>query len=665
MLNLVIYVLGALVGLVPFAFSPKSSELFEFPKLLLVYFGASLLFPILLFKLSQRGKWLLKNYKFLLLSVGLFLLSQGLSTVFSIDKHVSLFGYYSRFNGGLFSLLSYMVIALTALLFLSRERAESLLKILLVSGLAIALWGLPSHFGFDLICLLVLGQFNTSCWTNDFIPELRMFSTLGQPNWFATYLLVLILLVLYYIATGYRLLNNKNKQFNLFALLFMLFLFSVELVWTNSKSGILTYIIGVPLFFAGLFYLRRTKVIGILKNSYYLPIVIFIIVLLSQAITYLPKPVVIPAKQPAELSKQTETHITPSSDIRFIVWEGALKLGQKYPLFGTGVETFAYSYYFTRPLAHNLTSEWNFVYNKAHNELLNLLATSGVVGLLFYLIMFVTFLFPAFRLFFKHFEDEDDQNRVLALFYLLSMLSISLMNFFGFSTTATSLLTYLLPVMFLVMIRTQAAPEKSEDRVLRQVTLNQLAVYFIYLLFMFIYLLNYFAADYNYARGREYKQIQDFPNAYLFTEKALSLRREPTYLDQQAGMAANLAALSKIQKQNPQVIQMTKEAIKYNNESLKISPKNVFYYKTRAKIYYLLALTNIEDQAVASDYLNKALKTLEEAAWLAPTDPVIPYTHASLIMETNPDQATMLLEKALALKPNYEEAKTLLKGLQK
>ena len=57
----------------------------------------------------------------------------------------------------------------------------------------------------------------------------------------------------------------------------------------------------------------------------------------------------------------------------------------KYPLFGTGVETFAYSYGFVRPIAHNLTSEWDYVYNKAHNEYFNYLALTGFLGLGAYL----------------------------------------------------------------------------------------------------------------------------------------------------------------------------------------------------------------------------------------------------------------------------------------
>ncbi|MBP7832915.1 MAG: hypothetical protein KA035_04060, partial [Candidatus Levybacteria bacterium] len=40
--------------------------------------------------------------------IALFLLSQILSTTFSMDPYVSFWGYYTRFNGGLLSLISYI-----------------------------------------------------------------------------------------------------------------------------------------------------------------------------------------------------------------------------------------------------------------------------------------------------------------------------------------------------------------------------------------------------------------------------------------------------------------------------------------------------------------------------------------------------------------------------
>ncbi|MDO8734650.1 MAG: O-antigen ligase family protein, partial [Elusimicrobiota bacterium] len=42
---------------------------------------------------------------------------------------------------------------------------------------------------------------------------------------------------------------------------------------------------------------------------------------------------------------QLENGGTESGQIRLIVWKGALEVFKHYPIFGSGVETFAYSYY--------------------------------------------------------------------------------------------------------------------------------------------------------------------------------------------------------------------------------------------------------------------------------------------------------------------------------
>ncbi|KKP99309.1 MAG: O-antigen polymerase, partial [Candidatus Levybacteria bacterium GW2011_GWB1_36_18] len=98
---------------------------------------------------------------------------------------------------------------------------------------------------------------------------------------------------------------------------------------------------------------------------------------------------------------QTQLGGTDSGKIRLIVWRGAIDVWKNNPIFGTGVETFAYAYYKYRPIEHNLTSEWNFLYNKAHNEYLNYLATTGVFGLLSYLSFIAFFLFIFLATIFK------------------------------------------------------------------------------------------------------------------------------------------------------------------------------------------------------------------------------------------------------------------------
>src|SRR5581483_1490788 len=92
--------------LVPIIFMSNTSELFEFNKMWLT-FGLTLLIASAWISKSLIERQIRIKRTRLDIPILLFLTSQVLATIFSIDPHTSLWGYYSRFNGGLYSLFSY------------------------------------------------------------------------------------------------------------------------------------------------------------------------------------------------------------------------------------------------------------------------------------------------------------------------------------------------------------------------------------------------------------------------------------------------------------------------------------------------------------------------------------------------------------------------------
>src|SRR3989337_1892261 len=151
--------------LVPLAFTSASSELFELNKMWLVW-GLTIIIGASWFIKMILQKRILLCRTPLDIPIGLFLLSQIISTIFSLDPHVSLWGYYSRFNGGLLSIISYILLYYAFLSNFDSQKLSAvvrrLLTISLISGLIVALWGLPSHFGYDPTCLLLRGQSNVA-----------------------------------------------------------------------------------------------------------------------------------------------------------------------------------------------------------------------------------------------------------------------------------------------------------------------------------------------------------------------------------------------------------------------------------------------------------------------------------------------------------------------
>src|SRR3990167_5123113 len=186
------YSFYALFFLVPLTFASDTYELFEFNKMWLTY-GLTIIIAGSWFTKMLLQRRILLCRTPLDIPILLFLLSQIISTIFSWDMHVSVWGYYSRFNGGLLSIVAYIFFYYS---FVSNLAIVSMVKRLLlvslISGAVVALWGLPSHFGYDPTCLIFRGTLDVSCWTADFLPKVRIFSTLGQPAWLAAYLALLI-----------------------------------------------------------------------------------------------------------------------------------------------------------------------------------------------------------------------------------------------------------------------------------------------------------------------------------------------------------------------------------------------------------------------------------------------------------------------------------------
>lgn len=658
-MSLSVYIIASLFIVVPFIFSPFSSELFELPKMLTIYAYTAILGPLALYRFYRLDtKPILSRLTQLLFgSMILFYLSQLLAAAFSIDRHLSWFGYYSRINGGVLSLTAYLILVISTYILLHKEHVLTILKGVLVGGALLLLWGLPAKFGYDFTCLVATGSLSVSCWTSDFNPTVRLFSTIGQPNWYAAHLIVIALTILFVITTGNNLLNKKYVRYERYMLFIMFVLTCIELGWTGSRSGIISFLIAIIIFSLGNWY-KKIK----LPWTYLFFAIIPLLVLLYEPIKGIllqPKPTntqiaVVNRQSPAS---STEQSVTPSSQIRLIVWKGGLALLKRYPIIGTGPETFALSYFFTRPTEHNLTSEWDFVYNKAHNEFINTAANSGYIGLISYTLMLLAMAGVAAYLFFT---EKKGSISSVALLVFSTIAGLSVSNFFGFSTSTTQLFLYLFPVLLLIYMKEPYSKTVSKPGVL---------AIFCYIVFLVIagnYLIDYAAADLDYAKGKGYKNSEAIAPAYTYTAHALLRRKEPVYLDQQAYLSAQLSLYYESVKDTKHRNQYAQQAIQMNKETLNSSPLSLTYWRSRGRIYYVLSLAYMSDKPKQSkEYLHQSQWSFKKAEEIAPTDPKNYLSHALVLSEDKPEEAKQLLLTSLKLKPNYPEALEYLQLLEK
>lgn len=125
---------------------------------------------------------------------------------------------------------------------------------------------------------------------------------------------------------------------------------------------------------------------------------------------------------------------------------------EKKYIFGTGVETFAFAYYKYRPASHNLTSEWDYLYNKAHNEYLNFLTTSGIFGLGTHLLIIAIFLIIAIYSLKNNRLVLPKNDVFLVIGLITAYIGIIITNFTGFSVVIINLYFYLIPAWTFILL---------------------------------------------------------------------------------------------------------------------------------------------------------------------------------------------------------------------
>ena len=371
-----------------------------------------------------------------------------------------------------------------------------------------------------------------------------------------------------------------------------------------------------------------------------------------------------PASTPVE---SVSGNITDSGNIRFLVWAGAINAWKSSPIFGTGVETFAFDYYKYKPVGQNLTSEWKLLYNKAHNEYLNYLATTGLFGLGAYLSMIITFFVLCIRYYVKSIKEKIHNTNYLTLNTGLfaSYVSILVTNFFGFSVVITNIYLFMLPAFVLVltdMVKPKLSAQSTNSSAGIETSIWQWTPLFFVLLACFWLLATLFRfwnADIAYALGYNLDQINEYQQtSYLSLHKAVELRGdEPAFKDElainDAVIASSLIA-QKNQDNQEQAISsastLKQEAIDTSNEVVSEYPNNALFWKTRARVFIYLS-------QIDSQYLTRAVDAIEKASLLAPNDANIWYYLGVLYGQSgNVDQGISALEKTILLKPDYKDA---------
>jgi O-antigen ligase len=560
-----------LLFLVPLVLCPYTFEIFEFNKMVLVYIFTTIITSLWLARIVLAKRIIFRR-TILDIPLLIFLGAQIISTLLSIDARTSLLGYYSRFHGGLASSISYALLYWAWVSNMNREKTLKAIYVTFTSAILVSIYAVLQHFGID-----------KDIWVQD--VQNRVFSNLGQPNWLAAWIVALMPIcwafalseklkaksrksrshpefssgselfglkqILKQVRYGYSIFTNcQNDIWVLWIGLSALFF--LVLLYTKSRSGLLGFLVAAAVFWSLLFLqIKKSKsdfrgfwklffilnssflILGLFIGTPWTPNLNRIINRQLPATSYM-----LQSSAPA-----LEIGGSKSTEIRKIVWKGAIDIWKNFPIFGTGVETFAFSYYNFRPIEHNLVSEWDFLYNKAHNEYLNFLATTGLVGIISYSLLITSVVYLLVKKIYvtnytnssqktrkdirEHSQDISDirdmDGRKLDIALLSGFSSILVTNFFGFSVVPVALLFFLYPA-FATTLEQESRRVKEQD--FKKFD-NSQKILLVFLLLTTCYMLHaiarYYLADLSYSKAKLANDSLNYVLAKEKIEKSLKL----------------------------------------------------------------------------------------------------------------------------------------------
>jgi len=548
-------------------------ELFEFPKTHFVYLVGSLFSVCTVLAYRRWPAVWTKS----LLSIGatLFVTSNVVSTILSRYPNTALWGYYSRFNGGLIATIVFFGIFLAFRLLLNITDKEVLQRRLLymiaAGSVPIAVLAVLQHFG------------HGGSWAVD--TTVRAFSTFGQPNWYAAYV-SMIMPLLVYLAMETKVKTLKYVFFALAIVNFFGFWYAYSLSGLLGLAAATIGLLGLntPLIRPNLKFLLPSTIIcvafAVLNPGIFGPKVVDFITELTIA----PKSAVTtaPTNQPKEIKPGSQTYqVSDSGFIRKKIWQGTIAISTssvKNLLVGTGPETFPYVFQNYRPKELNYSSEWNYILNKPHNYYLELLAQNGIIGLALYLILVLNTILVKHRVFTP------------------SLIGLYVTNLFGWPTISTTLLFWLFLALLEVNTTNTQAPKTNPITTKVFVAVG----IFIVILISTIGAKN-FAADVYAKSSIKAFEAGDPAKALQLASAAITLNTREQYYYR---LRAKALLVYAVQFDNLKLQELKKLVYADLVKAQELNAENPANSRGLIPLYYLLAITNltIDTQAGTVDY---------------------------------------------------------------
>ena len=422
---------------------------------------------------------------------GLLALSFFSSSFFSLNQGQSFWGSFLR-HQGFYNFFNYLLFfALLVLNLKEFRQVKRLLAATLISTGLVCFYGLIQFGGLDPIR-----------WAIKDFGTLRIFSTLGQPNFFGHFLIMVLPLNLYFL-----LLVAKN----FWAKFFTGLIIAAELVcllFTYSRAAWLGFIgLAVTLLFFWLYFRGRKKIAYGLVG-----------VMVVGCIAILAVNLISPVNQKVDglsLTGRIKSLVDlrgGSGKMRLFYLQSALKeikseSGLRLFL-GYGPDNLA------EVLAKYYQPEWgvfeavNTTPDRVHNWFFDQLLAVGILGLLSIIVFYCYFIYKAIKFLFKRNKLEPED--WLLVFCLASLVGYFINNFFSFSLFTVSVYLYFILALAWFIINRST---KEREANINLTPFSRIAIWAVVLnvVLIFVYTNNFnqVLAEKNYVKALKASRQKD------------------------------------------------------------------------------------------------------------------------------------------------------------
>ncbi len=566
----------------------------------------------------------------LVLPVLLFACTQVLSTITSVAPQLSFWGSHFRAYG-ICTVLGYVILFFLIIFNLNTPRQfERLVTIVLLASLPVALYGVLQHSGIE---PLFLGKDYSS----------RVISTIGNPIFLGAYLIMVIplafgrlLVSLRVLLGGGRLASSRRSMLlEVIGYSSLLLLQLICLLYTKARGpwfGLLGGILLLAILVALRYGMRKLLLIAIVMGV----ALVAVLVALN-----LPNTPLQPLTESPYLSRLVFSDNlaagTGTSWVRLFIWQGMLELIRSRPnvgftpdplrplrlLIGYGPDTMEVVFPQVYPpgLAHVESLE--AMVDRAHNELLDLVVTTGVLGLLAFLLLMGGFFYYGLSLLRRTREFKVQ----ITLIALLSAMFAHLVEAqFGILLPSAELLLWLYLALVSVMYVTKDATAEAEridlsvstrveanaDNASRLRNIISLLVVCVIPFFASFSNVNFLLADVYLRQGMRFKNDRQYTESIAAYDRAIqAFPVEPRLYQHKAAAYYELAqSISDDELEaRSQLLQAGVDALA---KALELQPLDPEYYTCAGTLYGYWART------VDPGKLEQAVELYELAFQLSP-----------------------------------------------